>query len=39
VTVHGVELEVERMNGRRIGKVLVHALPGGQDSTAPAIGS
>jgi len=36
VTVHGVELEVERMNGRRIGKVLVHAHAGGQ---APAIGS
>ncbi len=39
VTVHGVELEVERMNGRRIGKVLVHAHAGGQASAAPAIGS
>jgi CBS domain containing-hemolysin-like protein len=38
VTVHGVELEVERMNGRRIGKVLVHAQPGPAESTAPAIG-
>jgi CBS domain containing-hemolysin-like protein len=38
VTVHGVELEVERMNGRRIGKVLVHAQPGAAESTAPAIG-
>jgi hypothetical protein len=34
-----VELEVERMNGRRIGKVLVHAQAGEQPSTAPAIGS
>jgi CBS domain containing-hemolysin-like protein len=38
VTVHGVELEVERMNGRRIGKVLVHAQPGPAESTAPAVG-
>lgn len=29
VNVQGVELEVERMNGRRIGKVLVHAQPAG----------
>jgi len=39
VTVHGVELEVERMNGRRIGKVLVHAHAGGKASASPAIGS
>jgi CBS domain containing-hemolysin-like protein len=39
VTVHGVELEVERMNGRRIGKVLVHAHAGGQAPAAPAVGS
>jgi CBS domain containing-hemolysin-like protein len=36
VTVQGVELEVERMNGRRIGKVLVHAQTGEQSSAAPA---
>ena len=39
VTVHGVELEVERMNGRRIGKVLVHAHPGGHEQRTAALGS
>ena len=37
VTVHGVTLEVERMDGRRIGKVLVHAQSGEPESqVAPA---
>jgi len=38
VTVHGVELEVERMDGRRIGKVLVHAHPEPNADSAAAVG-
>ena len=38
VEVNGVELEVERMNGRRIGKVLVHAQQPSHQSDA-ATGS
>jgi CBS domain containing-hemolysin-like protein len=38
VTVHGVTLEVERMDGRRIGKVLVHAQTTEPESAAPAAG-